>query len=307
MPQVAGPRAGLDGHDPRRRVGPRRVAAQDRPQGRREPGERGVEPGGGGPPGVRRVHGDLAGRPPLREDREQLDLAALAPGVGDGARVLAPGEVRVVHGQRLGVHPAGGHEDDPAGIGRQRRQEQVGHQHRPEDVQRSGQLVPLRRLGPFGRQRPGVVDQAAQREPRGEEGLGERAHRVEVGDVAPPDPRRTGARGGVDLGRDAVPTSGVPHDEVDRGTQGREVERRAPPEAGRRTGDRDVPTGERAGQGVVRPGREPAPHGVAQRREPGCDGAVEGGVERARGRGGRAARGGAAHIRARIAATAPRR
>ena len=122
-------------------------------------------------------------------------------------------------------------------------------------------------------------------------------------DVAAPDPGRTlPPHGGLDLGGDPAPTSGVAHHEVHGGPERREVEGGAPAQAGRRPGDGDVPPGQHAGARVGRPGRQATAHGVPDPGEPGHDGAVEEGVQRPGG-----AVGGTTHIRARIAAVAPRR
>ena len=70
-------------------------------------------------------------------------------------------------------------------------------------------------------------------------------HRVQVGHVADPDPcRPRPADGAVDLGGDPATTAGVTHHKVHGGAQGREVERGAPAQPGRRPGHGDVPTGQ---------------------------------------------------------------
>ena len=185
----------------------------------------------------------------MREHGQQLDLGALAARVGGRRGVLALGVLRVVGAQLLAVHPAGGHQQHPRVVPAERRSQQLGHQQRPEHVQRHGQLVALGRLGARWRHRAGVVHEHV--EPVEVELAGEAAYVVEVGDVAAVDGDRRAGHLGLELGLDPGTLLHVAYDEAHVGAEPGEPLGRGEPEPGGRAGDGGGP----AGHAIRAPGR----------------------------------------------------
>ena len=303
VPQLAGCRCRLARDHPRRRVGTVCVGAQHRPKGRGETGERGVEPGGARPARVRRVHRRPRMPPSVRRARGAARPGRACCGRRRRPRVYSPC-------RNSGSRPAG-----PGCTCRPRSRTRPGP-HRPtarEAAARSS--APARaRAGPSSargpaptrarlRQGAGVVHERPQRQ------LGrEEARRT-------PAPSRGRTRRRSTPGRPR-PDPRRPRPRRRRARHGRRRARRG---ARWRPGRRG--RGPCAGPVRRRPrsrrrGARPAPRAAGRRARSGGDGArrtrrrLKPGAtvrsRRCRGPGTPLCEG-AAHIRARIAAVAPRR
>ena len=147
------------------------------------------------------------------------------------------------------------------------------------DMQRLGELVPLRRRTPLRRQSSRIVDDDVQRRLGRQECFGERRYGVEIGNVAAPD----GDFGAGDLSaqfvRDPLTLVGVAHHEVNAGAQSRESFGGGRAETGRGPGDDRLTPFQAVGRRVVGPGWEPLADLPADPGEAGGHGAVEGGVD----------------------------
>ena len=274
---VAGFRLGRG--QPHRGVGAALGVAQQRPGELVEGRQRRLDAGSVRPAGVGGPDHDTLGRPALRQHRQQFDLGALAAGVGGGRGVLPHQVRRVVGAQPLAVHPARGHEHDAGVVPGQRGTQQVGHQHRPEQVQRHRHLVALRRLGAGRGHRAGVVDEDV--EPLEARLAHEPPYVVEVGDVAAVHGQGGPGHAAQDLVADPRTLVVVPDHQVHLGAEPGQALGGGQAEAGGRAGD----DGNLAGQGVRcrvgRPAGQPAADRGTDPREARCDGAVEQGVDAA--------------------------
>ena len=213
--------------------------------------------------------------PAVLEHRQQLDLGALAAGVGGGRRVVAGEVLGVVVAQPLPVHPARGHQHHPP-VGEPGTQ-QVGHQHRAEHVQRHRQLVALLRLGALGRHGAGVVHEDV--EVRQIEPVDEAADVVEVADVAAVDHQVGAGDAGGERAAYLLALGGVADHQPHLRAEPGQALRGRQPEPGGGTGDRGDPAAQCVRGGVGRPGREAAAESGPEPRVAGGHGAVEEGVE----------------------------